>query len=481
MKRLDLKKIKHWLNKKAIFNLKNYLSIKTFLFGALFVTATIILYYFLKPIYFDYESNQKIIKEKINQSFQLKLDVDGKILYKVFPTPRLVINNAKLAFGDNPNEAARINYLQLLLVSSKLKKVEDLNFKKILISKQKVEISTKNLKDYFKYYTINKKNSLIVKDSEVFFYDSQGSKVEFKNVNLKENHKKNKHLINGSTNFSENKIKFNFINNFNSEKYFSISVPKLKQSLDIKFDKDSNLQNLSGQLKLKILESIVLLNFKGKDDFIISKSYLRNKFINSKIDGKISFKDIFFLDLKLDVNQINLKRLLTFFPIFNQESISKRVNGKFDILIKSTDSYLGKMKDTKLILLLENGEISIKNAEINLPNESKLKTNLSILSNRSNPTAKFEMNFSTKNANKFFRKFGIYDFDQSQVSFYLVGNISANGKRINFQNIIKDGKQKISRNELKNIEKTFNENVLSNGILGIFDFFKIKKFIKETY
>ena len=283
MKRLDLKKIKHWLNKKAIFNLKNYLSIKTFLFGALFVTATIILYYFLKPIYFDYESNQKIIKEKINQSFQLKLDVDGKILYKVFPTPRLVINNAKLAFGDNPNEAARINYLQLLLVSSKLKKVEDLNFKKILISKQKVEISTKNLKDYFKYYTINKKNSLIVKDSEVFFYDSQGSKVEFKNVNLKENHKKNKHLINGSTNFSENKIKFNFINNFNSEKYFSISVPKLKQSLDIKFDKDSNLQNLSGQLKLKILESIVLLNFKGKDDFIISKSYLRNKFIRSKI------------------------------------------------------------------------------------------------------------------------------------------------------------------------------------------------------
>ena len=36
-----------------------------------------------------------------------------------------------------------------------------------------------------------------------------------------------------------------------------------------------------------------------KNDFIIDNSYLRNKFLNSKIDGKISFKDQFYFDLNL--------------------------------------------------------------------------------------------------------------------------------------------------------------------------------------
>ena len=53
--------------------------------------------------------------------------------------------------------------------------------------------------------------------------------------------------------------------------------------------------------------SILLINFEGKDDFKIFNSYLRNKFINTKIDGKISFTDPFNFDLNLDVNQINLK------------------------------------------------------------------------------------------------------------------------------------------------------------------------------
>ena len=31
------------------------------------------------------------------------------------------------------------------------------------------------------------------------------------------------------------------------------------------------------------------------------------------------------------------------------------------------------------------------------------------------------------------------------------------------------------------IEKSFNKHVLDEGILGLFDFFKFKKFIQETY
>ena len=41
--------------------------------------------------------------------------------------------------------------------------------------------------------------------------------------------------------------------------------------------------------------------------------------------------------------------------------------------------------------------------------------------------------------------------------------------------------QKISKKDILNIEKNFNQYVIPDGILDLFDFFKIKKFIKETF
>mgnify|MGYP004283950557 FL=1 len=47
--------------------------------------------------------------------------------------------------------------------------------------------------------------------------------------------------------------------------------------------------------------------------------------------------------------------------------------------------------------------------------------------------------------------------------------------------IIKNNNERVGRNETSIIENSFNQTVINAGILGIFDFFKIKKFIKEIY
>ena len=94
------------------------------------------------------------------------------------------------------------------------------------------------------------------------------------------------------------------------KKYLKLIFPGLKQNLEINFDKQSTLKKLSGDLKLNIFDSILLLNFEGKDNFEISKSYLRNKYLNSKIDGKISFKNPFNFNVNLDINQINIKKTI---------------------------------------------------------------------------------------------------------------------------------------------------------------------------
>ena len=160
---------------------------------------------------------------------------------------------------------------------------------------------------------------------------------------MEESFGKNKHQISGDTIFSKNKIKLKFINNIESEKYLKVNIPNLNQSLDIKFDPETTMDNFIGELKLQVLGSILLLNFKGRDNFVISNSYLRNKFLNSKINGKISFTKNFYFDLDLGINQVNLRKLLMYYPILQGGTISKKINGKFGITLKSAASFFGKL------------------------------------------------------------------------------------------------------------------------------------------
>ncbi len=355
-----------------------------------------------------------------------------------------------------------------------------MDLKKILILNQKIKIYSSNLKNIFKHLQLEKKEILVVKNSTVIFVDDQRSEVIFNNFNLTDKFNHNKHEINGNVNFSDNKINVKFLNRFGAEKYLKIKIPKLSQSLDINFDPESTLDNLSGELKLKLFQSILLLNFKGKDNFEISKSYLRSKFINSKVEGKINLKEQFNFDLDLGINQINLRKILILYPIFQKGGISKKINGKLNILIKNSDSLFGKMKDIKMKLEFENGDIRVTNAQATFPAKSKLKSNLLILMNSNRPKIEFNTSFNSDNAPNFLRKFGVYDFVAKSTSLYADGVIDLEKKKIKFKKIIKNNNERISQNEISSLEESFNENVLKEGVLGVLDYFKFKKFIKEN-
>ena len=51
--------------------------------------------------------------------------------------------------------------------------------------------------------------------------------------------------------------------------------------------------------------------------------------------------------------------------------------------------------------------------------------------------------------------------------------------KIKFFSIVSDKSEKFDRQDVLNIEKNFNQNVLNTGILGGTDFFKLKKFANE--
>ena len=133
-----------------------------------------------------------------------------------------------------------------------------------------------------------------------------------------------------------------------------------------------------------------------------------------------------------------------------------------------------------MLILLENGDLKIENGSVNLGKDNNISFNLSFEEGNADPKLLFSMNFLSNDPKKFFKKFE-YDFDEVQFSLVAKGLIYPQERKIKFKNIVINNNQKIGKKDVLNIEKNFNQYVISDGILDLFDFFKIKKFIKETF
>ena len=480
MKVSPLKLINQLLKKKVSFNPQKYISKKNFYFLGIIIILLAFFSYFLRPSYFDYNENKDIIQNKINQKFKLPTIIDGNISYSAFPYPTIKIENVRINFVKNKSNQIKVKEILVKIAPNKIGSINKLDFNKILIIKQSIKVNPSNLKQIFNFISSHKKGQIVLKNSKIIFEDDQKNVVNFENVNLQDKFTNNKHKIDTNLNFSNNKIKIKFQNPLDSEKKLKINIPNLKQNLEIKFSKDSTLNNLKGELKLNVFDSILLVNFKGKDNFKISKSYLRNKFLNSKIDGQVSFRDPFNFNINLAINHINIRKLFMSFPLLQTGKISKKINGAFNIDIKSAETSFGKIRNTKMNLNFENGDLRINNIKANLPFNSSINSNINLLLDSNKPKIDYQIKFFSQDPNKFLRRFGIYDFKQKNVTWFSEGMIDVKNKKIKIIKLLKDKVQMKNKNQIKLIEDSFNKNVINDSIIGIFDLFKFKKFLKEV-
>ena len=479
--KVTLTKIIKQVLKKKIFNPQQFFNKKFFFISVALIFLTFFLVYFLKPFYFDYNTKKDIIQKKISDQFKLKTQISGNISYSAIPTPTIIIENVKLDLAKDSSNTVEVKKVLIRTSVNKISSINQLEFKKIIFENQNINISPSHLRQIFAFFTYHKKGQVIFKNSKVIFRDNQKNKINFENINLNDKFKNNKHVINAKLNFSNNNVKINFKNLVDSEKSLKIKIPSLKQNLEINFDKQSTLKKLSGDLKLNIFNSILLLNFKGKDNFEISNSYLRNKYLNSKINGKISFKNPFNFNLNLDINQINFRKLYKNYTNIKNPKISKKINGTMNVKIKSLETLFGKLKDTQMKLNFQNGDLKITGITAKLPFDSSLNSNLQILLNNKKPIIEYKVNFSSANAKKFLRKLSIYDFGQKKANWYSEGVIDIKNRKINIKKLLKDQVRITNKNQIKLLEDSFNKNVIDDDIVDIFDAFKVKKFLKEIY
>ncbi len=486
MKNSATKIVSSILNNKYFKSLNKYLNKKTILFVVFIFFFFIFGYFLIKPFFYNYNSNIKLIENKIFKQFKVNTKIYGDIDYKILPSPRITIKKVNLKF-EKKNEAINLEEISIFLPTFHNKKFKNLDFEEFLISNTSIQVYPNDFRDYFEFFTILDKNKITFKNCNLFFLDEQKNKVLFENFNLNEQFVNKVHSISIESIFSKNKLKVKFKNVIDGEKKLDLKLPQINTTVNILFDQTSTLSDIKGKSKIKLFDSILVINFTGYKEFKIFDSFLRNKYFNSKIEGDISFIKNFFFKLNFDVNQINLRKLLfRFFPesetsVVLNSGISKKINGIIKISMKHSQSFIGRIKDLNMVLIFENGDLRIKNGSAKLPNDSTVKFDLLFSDNSNSPFLDFSLNFNSQNTKNFLRKFNIYGSIDKETSLTTKGKINLRNNKIKFFSIVSDKSEKFDKQDVLKIEKNFNQNVLNTGILGVTDFFKLKKFLKELF
>ena len=484
MKNSAIKIVSSILSSKDLENLKKYFNKKTILFGILLFFFFICGYFLIKPYFYDYDSNIKLIEKKIFKQFKVNTKINGDVYYKIYPSPRIIIKKAHIKF-EKKNKVINVEEISIFLPTFHNKKFQNLVFEKFLISNTSIQVYPDDFKDYFKFFTKFDKNKITLKNCNLFFLDEQKNKVLFENFNLKEKFVNKVHSISIKSIFSKNQLKIKFKNYIDGEKKLDFKLPQINTTVNILFDPSSTLSDIKGKSKIKLFDTILVLNFTGDKELNIFDSFLRNKYFNSKIEGDISFLKNFFFNLNFDVNQISLRKL--FFRLFpeNETSavfnagLSKKINGTINISMKNSQSFIGRINDLNMVLVFENGDLRIKNGSAKLPHNSTIKFDLLYGDNSNNPFLDFSLNFYSQDTKKFLRKFNVYSSVDKETSLSTKGKINLRNNKIKFFSIVSDKSEKFDKQDVLKIEKNFNQNVLDTGIIGVTDFFKLKKFVNE--
>ena len=80
------------------------------------------------------------------------------------------------------------------------------------------------------------------------------------------------------------------------------------------------------------------------------------------------------------------------------------------------------------------------------------------------------------NLKRFYSKFGIYNKEKSASNLFISGNFDLSNLNLYINEISKD--DKFTDEDVDYIQKEFNEFILEDGYASLFDFLKLKEFLK---
>jgi hypothetical protein len=429
------------------------------------------------PKFFDYKKDLIFINNQLINLYSIDIKKNHDVLYKVFPTPRLIIKNKLLIIGDN-SEISHGN----IILNLRLKDIYQIkNFKidKVVIIKSNLTLSLNDYKNLLRIINSLEKK-LIFKNLKLLINDKQNKLITIDNFNLlNEDVKK----INFSGIYLGNKFSGKYLKKLDKN-LLNFKINDLGISSKIIFTKKSNLETTEGKIKIKVLNSLIMFDFFIKDKIKISNSYLRNKNFSTSFDGFLILKPFFNFNLFFNIKNINQNFFdaIKIDQITKQKNILKNTNGSFNFTYSDNKKFKKDfIKEILLNIRLENGEVNIDNSKIYI-NGAEIDLNLNTYNTHNYPRLRFKLIFSVTDWDKFIKQFSKTVEDREKMQKLLVkGSINLISSKINFDLIKLNDSYEFNDEELVYFKKNFEEIVISDSLKDSLNKKKLKNFINEIY
>ena len=251
------------------------------------------------PVLFNYKSKVATIEKNFFKNFKIYLNSSGKITYKPFPKPHLLVENASLNLSSSKIKNDLINTSNLKIYISLrdiyLRSFENFLSTEILDSNLELEVSDLKILRNHLYQKINK--PIVLNNCKIFLKNNKKEVIlisPVKKITYKINDKKKvKNLIIDGEIFGLN-FKSNWKRNYKSPKksFNNINIynPKIEIQNIFKFENDKKFQ---GKTQISYLQDKLEYNIQfDKNKIKVNSPKLKN--INFQLNSSIQLTPFFF-------------------------------------------------------------------------------------------------------------------------------------------------------------------------------------------
>ena len=320
------------------------------------------------------------------------------------------------------------------------------------------------------------------KKDAIVLYSIKKSKIFY---DKKNNH--NKMNINGS--IFNTKFDLNFLRNIENQgtTKFELSLKQISTSIKNELIRlVSNKNHYKGKTSISILDYKIKTNYNIKDKLILissDKSTESNKFIN--LSGKINTSP-FYYDIKIDLEKINIIRLVEFFfQIKNllQKNIllHKNFNGKFSININSLNN-IKLFDQANINLKFANGKLIFDDTVLISKKIGKLNfIDSKIIELNEKQLFKAKILFEINNSKEFYQTFQISKNNRIKLNdIYLEIEQNLNSNNFNINQFLINSKfinNSLKEKDVKDLTDKYNIDEIQN----VKNWIELKKFANQIF
>ena len=469
------------------------ISLRNNKFLLLHLPLSVIFFVFLYiaiPSFYNYQKTY--IENIICKNSQFKCEINGKINYRFYPTPRIKIKN--LAIYDpskKKNFEILVDNATIKLSIKNLLVKEKHKYTKLDLKKFVINLEINNLKKYKNIFEINNDfSSINLANGKIIFLEAKNYVATIENVNLNLKEIKDSFYAVLKGNFLNDDIFMNLELKKDDNKFLTNIILKLSK---MNFLTKANFTNLKdkqditgGNFLVKKDKNKIIGEFNYQNNkLIIKKSNLDNSFLSGGLIGEITFLPYFNFDVDLNLKSLNFTKFYNIFLSLYEKNetnffkINNKINGNLNLTTDKMYSNSGLVKALESRIKFYNGNATIEQLLLNFGKLGAADILGSFDRSEKYNNFKFESNIFVDNERKFLSKFGVYNNKKSiSPNLFISGNFDLKRIRASFYEISNEAK--FSDIDVNFVEKEFNYLMLENGYKDLFNFQKFKKFIKSV-